>query len=255
MIFPTALHKEATEVIKAFFLKQQNIDTILLVNSMARGKASPESDIDIAVLASQTISEKEITNLNNTWVDFLTSNQALNQYIKSQKFAQIHVDIIDGIFKPPIWEDGGGVDFFEVEIGNRLVYSSPLTAEGEYFKKLKAQWLPYYDTALQTKRLALAKAACLYDLEHIPIFISRGLHFQAFDKLYSAFQKFLQTLFIKHKTYPIAYNKWIKDQVVEILKLPELYKELPGIISVNNIESTEVIDKAKILTRLLDQYC
>jgi predicted nucleotidyltransferase len=255
MIFPTALHQEATEVIKAFFLQQQNIDTILLVNSMARGKATPESDIDIAVLASQTMSENEITELNNTWADFLTSNQTLNRYISSQKFAQIHVDIIDGIFKPPLWEDGGGVDFFEVEIGNRLLYSIPLTTEGEYFKKLKAQWLPYYDTALQTQRLALAKSACFYDLEHIPIFIRRGLHFQAFDKLYAAFQKFLQTLFIKHKTYPIAYNKWIKEQVVEILQLPELYKELPGIISVNNIESPELINKANTLTRLLEQYC
>src|SRR5438270_13568821 len=105
------------------------------------------------------------------------------------------------------------------------------------------------------QRLNLAKRACLYDLEHIPIFVKRGLYFQAFDRLYVAFQKFLQALFIKRKTYPIAYNKWIKDQVAGILNLPELYKELPNIISVNKIESTELIDKARILTKLLDQYC
>ncbi|MEP7109154.1 MAG: hypothetical protein ABI760_14270 [Ferruginibacter sp.] len=163
-------------------------------------------------------------------------------------------DILFVVFEPAIWEDGGGIDFFELEIGNALLYSLSLAGEGKYFTKLKSEWLPYYDTALQTQRLQLAKEACLYDLDHIPLFVRRGLYFQAFDKLYTAFQKFLRTLFIKHKTYPIAYNKWIKEQVVEILKLPELYKELPGIISVKNIESNELIDKAKILNKILDQY-
>lgn len=116
-------------------------------------------------------------------------------------------------------------------------------------------WLPYYDTTLQTQRLNLAKEACHYDLDHIPLFVERGLYFQAFDKLYSAFQKFLQTLFIKNKTYPIAYNKWIKDQVIDILRLPELYKELPNIISVNKIDSIELNEKAKKINYLLDKYC
>jgi predicted nucleotidyltransferase len=255
IIFPTELHSQATEAIKDFFLQQQNIDTILLVNSLARGKATPESDIDIAVLISETITTTEITRLEGIWHDFSNSNPALDRYKNAGKFAQLHVDIIDGVFEPAVWEDGGGVDFFEVEIGNRLLYAAPLTGEGDYFKKLKSKWLPYYDTALQTQRLKSAKLSCLYDLEHIPIFVRRGLYFQAFDRLYVAFQKFLQTLFIKHKTYPIAYNKWIKDQVAGILNLPELYNELPGIISVTNIESTELINKATALSNLLDQYC
>ncbi|MEO6719609.1 MAG: nucleotidyltransferase domain-containing protein [Ferruginibacter sp.] len=255
IIFPTELHRHATEVIKGFFLEQRNIDTILLVNSLSRGKATPESDIDIAVLISPTTTDTQIAWLDAAWHDFLNSTPTLNQYRKSNKFAQIHLDIINGIFEPAIWEDGGSIDFFEVEIGNRLLYSAPLTGEGEYFKKLKSKWLPYYDSTLRTQRLNLAKLSCLYDLDHIPIFVKRGLHFQAFDRLYIAFQKFLQTLFIKHKTYPIAYNKWIKEQVVEILNLPELYKELPKIISVNNIESAELIYKAKTLNNLLDQYC
>ncbi len=253
--FPTELHRQAAEVIKDFFFEQQNIDTILLVNSLAREKATSESDIDIAVLTSQTITNTEIARLDISWNDFLNSNTTLNLYRNSDKFSQIHLDIFDGVFEPAVWEDGGCIDFFEVEIGNRLLYSAPLTDEGEHFKKLKSKWLPYYDTKLQTQRLKLAKAACLYDLDHIPIFVKRTLYFQAFDRLYVAFQKFLQTLFIKHKTYPIAYNKWIKDQVVEVLNLPELYKELPNIISVNKIESTELLDKAKRLKKLLDQYC
>lgn len=255
IIFPTELHRQATEVIKGFFLDQKNIDTILLVNSLARGKATSDSDIDMAILIRQTTNNSEITRLENIWQNFLNSDSTLNRYKNSNRYAQIHLDLINGVFEPAIWEDGGGIDFFEVEIGNRLLYSVPLTGEGEFFKKLKLEWLPYYDTTLQTQRLKSAKDACLYDLDHIPLFTKRGLYFQAFDRLYVAFQKFLQTLFIKHKTYPIAYNKWIKDQVVEILKLPELYKELPNIISVNKIESIELNNKAKKLDKLLDQYC
>ena len=101
----------------------------------------------------------------------------------------------------------------------------------------------------------MSKKSCLYELSHIQIFIKRELYFQAFDRLYIAFQKFLQTLFIKHTTYPIAYNKWIKEQIVEILDLPELYKELTKIISVSKIESTEINEKAKNLENLLNQYC
>lgn len=254
--FPTELHRQATEAIKDFFLEQLNIDTILLLNSLARGKAKPESDIDIAILVSQATTIKEKIRLESTWKDFLDSNLTLTLYRNSDKFAQVHLDIIDGIFEPAIREEGGSVDFFEVEIGNRLLYSVPLTGEGQYFKELQLTWLPYYDTRLQSQRLELAKLSCLYDLDHIPILVKRGLHFHAFDRLYVAFQKFLQTLFIKHKTYPIAYNKWIKDQVVGILSLPELYKELPTIISVNKIESaTEIINRAKMLTNLLDQHC
>ena len=255
LIFPTELHQQTIEVITDFFLVQTKVDTILLVNSLARGKASAESDIDMAILLPQSTTIAEISKLEETWQSYLNSSRPLNQYKKSNKFAQIHLDIIDGIFEPSDWEDGQSVDSFELEIGNRLFYSAPLSPEGEHFKKLKTEWLPYYDNKKQAQRLRLSKESCLYDLELIPFFIERGLHFQAFDKIYSAFQKFLQTLFIKHKTYPIAYNKWIKEQVVEILKLPDLYNDLSNLISVNNIESNELIDKATTLNRLLNQYC
>ncbi len=253
--YPTPLHQSATEVITGFFLQQKNIDTVLLVNSLARGKGSPESDIDMAVLVTQSTNPTEASELDQYWQDFSVAHPVLKEYSHSSKFAHLHVDVIDGVFEPPIWEAGVGVDFFEVEIGNRLLYSAPLTPEGDYFKQLKKQWLPYYDSVLQGERLQLSKAACRYELEHIPIFVSRGLYFQAFDRLYVALQKFLQALFIQHQTYPIAYNKWIKDQIVGILNLPELYQVLPNIISIHNFESQEIIEKAKLLEALLAEYC
>jgi len=98
----------------------------------------------------------------------------------------------------------------------------------------------------------MTKKACEYDLEHIPYFVKRGLYFQAFDILCKAFQEYLQTLFIANKTYPIAYNKWIKEQVVVWLNKPDLYPKLSPILSVTDIESNEINDKAILLRKLLE---
>ncbi|MEO6187679.1 MAG: nucleotidyltransferase domain-containing protein [Ginsengibacter sp.] len=255
IMFPTQLHRAAVNVIKGVFLGKQHVDSVLLVNSLARGKATADSDIDICILVDEATSNEEIAMLENTWNNTLSSDQTLKQFKTSHQFAGIHLDIIDGVFNPSPWENGGGVDFFEIEIGNRISYSLPLTTEGEHFRKLKMKWLPYYNAVLQSERLRLAKENCLYELDHIPFFTKRGLYFQAFDRLYIAFQKFLMALFIKYQTYPIAYNKWIKEQVVEILGQPELFTELPKIISVTNIESIEVDNNAKALKQLLEDYC
>jgi len=253
--FPTQLHKEAIEIVRDFFVKEKDIDTILLTNSCARGKAIAGSDIDFAILAKKIIQPGEIKILENKWRNFLHAEPTLLKYKSSHRFAQIHLDIIDGIYTPSVWDDGGGPDFFEVEIGNHLVYSAPLAGKGEYFTELQEKWLPYYNTVMQSARLKMVKEACLDDLDHIAFLVKRGLHFHAFDKLYKAFHEFLQALFIRHETYPIAYNKWVKEQVYEILHLPELYKKFPQVISVNNIESDELSLKGKILQKLLEEYC
>lgn len=114
--------------------------------------------------------------------------------------------------------------------------------------------MPYYNEELQLKRLAMTRNACEYDLNHIPLYIERALYFQAFDRLYVAFQKFLQAVFIAKRTYPIAYNKWLKVQVETWLNIPDLYPKLSPIISVSCIESSEINDKAKILKELLDTH-
>ena len=90
----------------------------------------------------------------------------------------------------------------------------------------------------------MVREACARDLEAIPFYLNRGLYFQAFDRLYKAFQEFLQALFVARRTYPLAYNKWIYEQVAGCLGLPKLYEKLPPILSVRNIESPEVGEKA-----------
>lgn len=251
--FPTALHEQTVERIVNYFVGQSNIDTILLVNSLARGAGDIHSDIDMAILVDQTADYQTINNLENSWKDFLKTDARLKAYLSSNKFAQIHLDVIDGVFEEEEWEDGTDVNYFEVEIGNRLCYSKVLTKEGGHFQSLKARWLPYYDAGLQVERLNLSKQACLYEIEHIPLLVQRGLYFHAYDRLNVAFRKFLQTLFIKNKTYPIAYNKWIKEQIVGILGMPELYASLTTVFSIDQIESDEVCRKAEIIKSLLNE--
>ena len=97
----------------------------------------------------------------------------------------------------------------------------------------------------------MVRDACHYDLEHVPFFVARGLYFQAFDRLYKAFQEFLQALFIARRTYPVAYNKWIREQVEGRLGL---YRQLPAVLELGRLESAEVERNARALHRLLDDW-
>src|SRR5262249_60499987 len=100
----------------------------------------------------------------------------------------------------------------------------------------------------------MVREACARDLEAIPCFLGRGLYFQAFDRLYKAFQEFLQALFVARRTYPLAYNKWIREQVAEWLSLPDLYEKLPPILSVRKIEGAELAQNADGLRVLLERW-
>jgi hypothetical protein len=139
-------------------------------------------------------------------------------------------------------------------VGNFLVYSVPLWQGSDYYERLQQQWLPYYDETLRLERLAMVRWHCLNNLHHIPLYVERRLYFQAFDRLYNAFQEFLQALFIARRTYAIAYNKWIREQVAEILALPELYTQLSRLLEIQHFESREIVEKAATLERLLEAY-
>jgi hypothetical protein len=249
--FPTRLHQDAAELIRDYFLKISNVDTVLVVNSCARGHAVPESDLDFAILVEPITTAIETKNIHSAWLTYSATQPTFLKYRQSTRFAHLHLDIIDGNYTPATIEAGEPIDHFEIEIGNQICYSAPMSSPGDYFVELQRKWLPYYNEDLRLKRLTMIRDACNYDLDHIPVFIKRGLYFQAFDILCKAFQEYLQALFIANKTYPIAYNKWIKEQVVNWLDKPALYRELLGILSVRNIESEEINDKAKTLRELL----
>jgi len=249
--FPTAIHQDAAGMVRDYFSAIPFVDSILVVNSCARGQATPESDLDFAILVNPGTTTTEIKNIETNWQIYSATQPAILKYRQSGQFAHLHLDIIDGNYSPAIIEIGEPIDYFEVEIGNQICYSAPMDNPGSYFQSLQNKWLAYYNEELRLQRLAMVRKACEYDLDHIPFFINRSLYFQAFDILCKAFQEYLQALFIANKTYPIAYNKWIREQVVKWLNKPALYPKLPPILSVTNIESNEINDKAKMLRGLL----
>ncbi|MEP7109305.1 MAG: nucleotidyltransferase domain-containing protein [Ferruginibacter sp.] len=250
--FPTILHQDAGELIRDYFLNISSVDTVLVVNSCARGQAVPESDLDFAILVKPGTKANEIKNIESTWKVYLDAEPAFLKFKQSSPFAHLHLDIIEANYIPTPIEVGEPIDYFEIEIGNQICYSAPMDHAGSYFLELQKKWLPYYNNELRLLRLTMARKACAYDLDHIPFFINRGLYFQAFDKLYKAFQAYLQTLFIANKIYPIAYNKWIKEQVVKWLQMPGLYPKLSPILSIGNIESDEINGKVRMLRELLN---
>jgi predicted nucleotidyltransferase len=253
-IYPTSEHQKAADAIVEYFVSNHKIDAVLLVNSCARGKATRDSCLDIIMLAKPDPARSQIRELEASWENFEKSNQAVQALYKAGKYSVVHPDFIDGVFVPHEQDESAGPDDFELQIGNFLTYSVPLWQGSDYLDQLKAQWLPYYSEELRQKRLERVRWYCLNNLHHIPLYIERGLYFQSFDRLYNAYQEFLQALFIARRTYPIAYNKWIHEQFVEILGLPVLYEQLTHLFEIKQFESREIVDKGKEVEELLEKY-
>ena len=235
--YPSHEHGEAAEAIVEFFTANFPIEVVLLVNSCARGKATRDSCLDIVVLAQPEILQTEIGNWERQWFDFKETNSVIRTLKTVGKYSEVHLDISDGVFKPMEQDEVAPPDSFEVGIGNYLVYSFPLWQGSDYLDKLKRRWLPYYNESLRQHRLKMVRFFCLNNLHHIPLYLERGLYFQSLDRLYNVYQEFLQALFIYRRIYPIAYNKWIKEQIVEILELHELYTQLSHLFEITHFES------------------
>lgn len=252
--YPTLEHQAAADAIVDFFVSNFKIDAVLLVNSCARGKATRNSCLDIIMLVKPEPSRSELKDLEAGWEEFEKSDQTVQALYQAGKYSVVHPDFIHGIFIPREQDEAAGPDDFEIQIGNFLAYSVPLWEGSDYFRQLQGQWLPYYSEELRQQRLEKVRWFCLNNLHHIPLYIERGLYFQSFDRLYNAYQEFLQALFISRRTYPIAYNKWIREQVEEILGLPELYAQLTHLFEIKHFESSEIADKAKEVEELLEKY-
>jgi predicted nucleotidyltransferase len=252
--FPTPHHRDAAAEVAGFFSSRTGARAVLLVNSCARGVATAESDLDFAVLVTPELSTGERDALERRWREHYAAGEAFRRLERCGPFCRVHLDLFDGRFAAEPWDDGGGPDRFELEVGNLVAFPAPLWEGDGSFARLRAEWLPFYGEALRRERLEMVRAACAYDLDHVSFFAGRGLYFQAFDRLYKAFQEFLQALFISRRAYPLAYNKWIREQVETRLGLPELYARLPAILEVGRLESRDAARNAEALRDLLEAW-
>jgi hypothetical protein len=252
--YPTVEHANAARDIVGLFSNNHPIDAILLTNSCARGQATRDSCLDMVVLVNNETLRVQRAALEQEWQEFRKNSPVIRTLLEVGQYSDVHLDFIDGVFAPADQEEGGGQDPFELEIGNYLVYGLPLWQSGDYLSGLKRKWLPFYDDELRMHRLRMVRRNCLNNLQHIPLYVKRGLYFQSFDRLYNAHRELLQAVFISHRTYPLAYNKWIRDQVEQILGLPQLYEVLSHLFEIKSFESSELDEKAKEVEKLLDEY-
>ncbi len=252
--YPTRQHELAAEKAVDFFSNYSEVETVLLTCSCARGRAAPDSCLDMAVLMLPEVFSKKKASLEAEWTAFYEKEDVFKQLLKLGDYSHVDLEFVSGDFKPGYHGWTSGPDEFELEIGNFVAYSVPLLKKSDYFDRLKKQWLPYYPEPLRKERLEMVRKFCLNNLHHIQPFVRRGLYFQAFDRLYNAYREFLQALFIFFRVYPIAYDKWIKEQIVEILELPELYPQLRALLEIGNLESQEIAEKGAVLENLLETY-
>ena len=252
--FPTPEHERAAQTVVNIFQKYSNVHAILLTNSLARGQGVTGSDLDMSVLLEPPLTPELEADWDKRWQQLYLEYEEFAALKQHGQHAWVHVDFFDGRFPYPTRDEAAGPDGFEISLGNRLHYAVPLWQGSDYLSQLQSQWLPFYNDQLRQQRLIEVKQFCHGNLSYIPFYVERGLYFQAFDRLYNAFREFLQLLFITHRTYPIAYNKWIREQIVDILKLPELYAELTQILAVSHFESDEIADKGQQLAALIGRY-
>ncbi len=248
--YPTLAHERATAAITAFFAERGDTDAVLLVNSCARGKATPDSCLDMQVI----VAPDAVNDTDAAFRSFAAEDDALVALQRAGRFSDLHLDVTDGILTPGRIDEEG-IDWFEVSVGNLFVYSVPLLVRGERLERLREKWLPFYGEEMRRERVDAARWFVLdNNLARIPWFLDRALYFQAFDRFYRAFQGFLLGLHVARRTYPIAYNKWIREQIVDNLDLPELYAELPKLFELERFESRTLERKAQALLRLVDEY-
>jgi predicted nucleotidyltransferase len=251
--YPTPEHRNAALAIVEHFASGP-VEAVLLTNSCARGRATPDSCLDMAVLIRPGLPRADRLGLDQSWEAYYETDEVFRTLRGAGQYSEVHLNIVEGAFAPEPRDEAAGPDGFELEIGNLLVYSQPLLVHGDYLDQLKQQWLPYYAESLRRERLEMVRWYCLNNLRHIPGYVARGLHFQAFDRLYNAYREFLQALFMARRTYPIAYNKWIREQVVDILVLPDLYSQLTHLFEIRHFEGAELTERGEAVERLLETY-
>jgi predicted nucleotidyltransferase len=83
--YPTSLHRQAAEFIATYFSSRPQIDAVLLVNSCARGQATPQSDLDMAVLISPERLAAEEHELITEWQEVAHSHRPLTVSTKPSR--------------------------------------------------------------------------------------------------------------------------------------------------------------------------
>lgn len=241
----------AIEEIAAYFDKRPGADALLLTGSWARGKGNVAlgADCDLSLLHNELFDLQAEIAAYEQWEHQRSETWQID-HLGPYSFIELHPH--NGHFTPGHHGFTTGPDDFELEIGNTLVYSHPVRTWTARLQQLHEQWLPYYREDLRAERLAMVLKFARNNLDHIPPYSQRGLYFQCLKRLHHALEETLQALFIAARRYPIAYDKWIEEQVSEILGRPELYTLFVQVVTIPQLIAQTLQEKAALLNSMLD---
>lgn len=248
--YPTPQHERAAEKIVEVFSKDERVKTILLFASCARGKACKDSCLDVWLF----VDGRNVNAVNEKFKQAYGKYDVFKKLQKVGEYSHVDWEVTDGKVVPGEHGWTTGPDDYELSVGNLFVYSVALFDRDGYFKRQRRKYVPYYSETLRKKRFAEAKFYMNNNIDHVAFYVQRGLYFAAFQRLYLASKEFLQALFIKRKVYPISYNKWIKEQLVDVLGEPKLYKEFVKLREIGKLESVELASKAELLGKLAKKF-
>jgi hypothetical protein len=247
--FPSPEHAAAAWAAVEFVSTLDEAEAISVVGSCARRPDA--NDLDLSVLVADASAGARV---EAAFATFAADSDVMAELAALGPFIEVDLGAITGEFGPGPRSWTSGPDDFEVAVGNEVAYSVPLWQRDGRLDDLRSRWLPFYGDDLRAERLSDARMYAVNDLDHVPLMIRRDEPFHAFHRLYLAFQGFLQALFISRRTYPIAYDKWIREQVEGILGLGELYECLPPLVGVDRLRMPALTEAADGLRALLDTW-
>ena len=247
----TPTHQKAFDLVFSLLSTDPRVMALALTGSAARNEGSFDSDLDFDIFFAEGAPADTIM----AGVEEVLAREVLAQKgTEVGIFFNVDLHAAPTVFTPQPRNWTSGPDNFELEIGNTFVYTRLVFEREGYFHQAQARYLPYYDEALRQTRLAETLKFCRNNIDHIEPYVNRGLYFQAFRRLYDASLEFLQALMIARRVYPIAYDKWVKKQLVEILGMPDLYREFVALYEIHQLESDELTVKGRRLQETIARY-
>lgn len=250
--YPSPAHQAAVEAVVDYFAPAYGVQAVLLTGSCARGVAAWQSCVDIVILVSPADRDAFLKHQAPLWKRFLATDPACVSLARQVPWSAVDWEVSSGEWVPGPHGWTTGADNYELEIGNTLAWVHPLLLRGPRFESLQRCYLPYYDEGQRLERLQMVKQFAYNNLDHIVPYAERDLLVQAFKRLYHALEEYLQALFIHRRIYPIAYDKWLREQVVDILQEPALYEKLLSLLAMPALTTRRFRDRVRRLRSLLD---
>ena len=88
-VYPTIEHERAAERIVTYFSTIPEIQAVLLVNSVARGKATRDSCLDISILLPHELTQDQIGRIETGWANYYASDGTFRRIEAVGKYSQV----------------------------------------------------------------------------------------------------------------------------------------------------------------------